>query len=135
MKAAQVITCLAALLTAGSASAQTNGAEHEADSATMVRRFPVGEKLIFDSNQSAPPAVEIWMMDSDGNNPVVLTTGSGQTSWQPVMGPTVSVPAISTRLAIILVVMFLLLGAFRLRTRSRWGCSTMRDTRTGLSER
>ncbi len=43
------IACLAALLAFGSADAQTNGAEHEADSAATPRHFPVGEKLIFDA--------------------------------------------------------------------------------------
>jgi hypothetical protein len=43
------MACLLALLACGSADAQTNGAEHEADSAPLASRFPVGEKLIFDA--------------------------------------------------------------------------------------
>ncbi|MFQ5668540.1 MAG: TolB family protein [Candidatus Binatia bacterium] len=48
---------------------------------------PDGTKIVFDSNRSGPGTVGIWLMDADGANPHLLTSGSGQTSWQPVVGP------------------------------------------------
>lgn len=43
------VACLAVLLGIGSVEAQTNGTEHQLDSAVTAHRFPVGERLIFDA--------------------------------------------------------------------------------------
>jgi len=85
---------------------------------------PDGTKIIFDSNRAGPGMIEVWMMDADGANVQLLTTGSGQTSWQPALNATSVIPATSLCGTIGLILPALVAGAVILLRRSEMQTST-----------